>query len=161
MFEVFRTAVSSLWANKMRSMLTMLGVVIGVGAVIAMIAIGNGASIQMEGVISSMGSNMIFIRPGAPNSGGVRQSAGSGASLTLSDIKAIEEECWSIEEVAPQVSTNSQLIYENRNWPSQVIGTTPGFFTIRDFQVLAGRLLDEEDERSAAKVCVVDRKSVV
>ncbi|MDR1978856.1 MAG: ABC transporter permease [Synergistaceae bacterium] len=155
MFEILRTAVSSLWANKMRSMLTMLGVVIGVGAVIAMVAIGNGASRQVEGVISSMGTNMIVIRPGAPNSGGVRQSVGSGATLTLDDIRAIEEECWSIRNVAPQVSTSSQLIFENRNWPSQVTGTTLGFFDIREFQVEKGRLLDKEDERGAAKVAVI------
>jgi putative ABC transport system permease protein len=139
----------------MRSILTMLGVVIGVGAVIAMVAIGNGASGQMEGVISSMGANMIILRPGAPNTGGVRQSAGSGGTLTLDDIRAIEEECWSIQNVAPQVNTSSQLIFENRNWPSQVVGTTPGFFDIREFQVQKGRLLDKEDERGAAKVAVI------
>jgi putative ABC transport system permease protein len=155
MFETIRTAISSLWANKMRSILTMLGVVIGVGAVIAMVAIGNGASGQMEGVISSMGANMIVLRPGAPNTGGVRQSVGSGGTLTLNDIRAIEEECWSIRNVAPQVSTSSQLIVENRNWPSQVVGTTPGFFDIREYRVQSGRLLDKEDERGAAKVAVI------
>jgi putative ABC transport system permease protein len=155
MFEVFRTAVSSLWANKTRSLLTMLGVVIGVGAVIAMVAVGNGASSQMEGVIAGMGVNMIIIRPGAPNSGGVRQSAGSGARLTLSDIKAIEEECWAIKDIAPQVTGSSQIIFENRNWPSSVTGTTPGFFSIRDYQAAKGRLLDDTDERSAAKVAVL------
>ena len=91
MFEVFFTAVSSLWANKTRSLLTMLGVVIGVAAVIAMIAVGAGASGQMQGVIASMGVNLIMIRPGAPQSGGVRMGAGSGGRLTLSDIRAIEE----------------------------------------------------------------------
>ncbi|MDR1379744.1 MAG: ABC transporter permease [Synergistaceae bacterium] len=155
MFETIRTAVSSLWANKMRSMLTMLGVVIGVGAVIAMVAIGNGASGQMEGVISSMGANMIVLRPGTPNTGGVRQSAGSGGTLTLDDIRAIEVECWSIQNVAPHLNTSAQLIFENRNWPSQITGTTPGFFDIRELQIQNGRLLDKEDERSAAKVAVI------
>ena len=155
MTELLRTALSSLWANKTRSILTMLGVVIGVAAVIAMVAIGNGASKQMSDVMSGLGTNMIFIRPGAPNSGGVRQSAGSGATLTLADVKAIEEECWALEAVAPQVSTSAQLIVENRNWQSQVIGTTPGFFTVRNYEVQSGRLLDDEDERSASKVCVI------
>ena len=155
MFEVLRTAVSSLWANKTRSMLTMLGVVIGVGAVIAMVAVGNGASRQMEGVIAGMGANMIVLRPGSPSTGGVRLSAGSGASLTMSDIRAIEDECWSIKNVAPQVSTGAQLVFENRNWPSQILGTTPGFFDIREFQPQKGRLLDEEDVRIAAKVAVI------
>ncbi|MDR1966584.1 MAG: ABC transporter permease [Synergistaceae bacterium] len=155
MFEVFRTAVSSLWANKTRSMLTMLGIVIGVGAVIAMVAVGNGASKQMEGVISGMGVNMIMVRPGAPNMGGVRQGAGSGARLTLSDIRAIEEECWSIQDVAPTVNANSQVIFENRNWSTSVTGTTPGYFNVREYQAESGRLLDETDERSAAKVAVL------
>ena len=155
MFEVTRTAISSLWANKTRSMLTMLGVVIGVGAVIAMVAVGNGASGQMEGVISSMGANMIVLRPGAQLFGGVRQSAGGRDTITMSDIRAIEEECWSIARVAPQVSTGAQLVFENRNWPSQVIGTTPSFFDIRDFQAQKGRLLDDEDVRTAAKTAVI------
>jgi putative ABC transport system permease protein len=155
MFEVFRTAISSLWANKTRSILTMLGVVIGVGAVIAMIAVGNGASGQMEGVISTMGVNLIMIRPGAPSQGGVRMSAGSGARLTLADIRAIEEECWSIQAVAPQVSTGAQVIFENRNWSTSITGTTAGFFDIREYQVDSGRFLDDEDERSAAKVAML------
>ena len=155
MFETLRTAASSLYANRTRSLLTMLGIIIGVSAVIAMIAIGRGASIQMEGVISGMGSNMIILRPDSPQSSGVRQGAGSGARLTLADVNAIRDECWSVREVAPQVSVGSQLIYENQNWPSQVIGTSPGYFGIRDFSVRLGRLLDDEDERSAAKVCVI------
>jgi putative ABC transport system permease protein len=150
-----RTAVSSLWANKTRSMLTMLGVIIGVGAVITMVAVGNGASRQMEGVISGMGVNLIILRPGAPNMGGVRQSAGSGARLTLSDIQAIEDECWSIKAVAPQVSTSAQVIYENRNWPTSVTGTTESFFGVRDYQVSSGRLIDDVDDRSAATVAVL------
>jgi putative ABC transport system permease protein len=136
-------------------MLTMLGVVIGVCAVIAMVAIGNGASRQMEGVIASMGANMLVLRPGSSNFGGVRQSAGSRTNLTMSDVKAIEEECWSILRVAPQVNASSQLVFENRNWPSQVTGSTPSFFDIREFLVQRGRLLDEEDVRSAAKVAVI------
>ncbi|MDR2174841.1 MAG: ABC transporter permease [Synergistaceae bacterium] len=155
MVETFRTAVSSLLANKARSLLTMLGVIIGVGAVIAMVAIGRGAALQMEGLMSGMGSNMIILTSGAGRSGGVRQGAGSGAPLTLSDAAAIRDECWSVGEVAPQVGVGTQLIRENRNWPSQVTGTTAGFFRIRDFSARLGRLLDDEDERSAAKVCVI------
>ena len=155
MFEVIRTAVTSLWANKTRSMLTMLGVVIGVGAVIAMVAIGNGASVQMEGVISSFGANMIILRPGAQTVGGVRQAAGGRDTITMSDIRAIEEECWSIARVAPQVMTGAQIVFENRNWPTQVVGTTPSFFDIRDYQAYKGRLFDEEDVRSALTVAVI------
>ncbi|MDR1136898.1 MAG: ABC transporter permease [Synergistaceae bacterium] len=155
MFEVFRTAILSLWANKTRSLLTMLGVVIGVGAVIAMVALGNGASGEMSKVISDMGVNLIMVFPGTPNSRGVRMSAGSGARLTLSDIKAIEDECWSIQAIAPQVMTSSQIIFENRNWATSVTGTTAGFFSVREYHAEKGRLLDDEDERAASKVAVL------
>jgi putative ABC transport system permease protein len=154
MLETLRTAISSLMANKARSLLTMLGVIIGVGAVIAMVAIGSGAAAQMEGLISGMGSNMIILVSGAARSGGVRQ-AGSSPPLTLADAAAIRDECWTVGEAAPQVSVGSQLIYENNNWPSQVTGTSAGYFRIRGFSARLGRLLDDEDERSAAKVCVI------
>jgi putative ABC transport system permease protein len=155
MFEILRTAVSSLLANRTRSLLTMLGVIIGVGAVIAMVAIGQGASAEMEDLISGMGSNMIILSPGSPSARGVRQRAGSGATLTMSDIAAIQDECWSVLEIAPQVSTSAQIIFENQNWASQVMGTTSAFFRIRGFSASLGRLTDDEDERSAAKVCVL------
>ena len=111
MFETLRTALSSLLANKTRSLLTMLGVVIGVGAVIAMVAVGNGASVQMQDLVSGLGSNLLILSPGAPRSGGVRQS--SGARLTLSDVRAVTEECWSVLRAAPLVNLSSQLIYSS------------------------------------------------
>lgn len=153
MFETLRTALSSLLANKTRSLLTMLGVVIGVGAVIAMVAVGNGASVQMQDLVSGLGSNLLILSPGAPRSGGVRQS--SGARLTLSDVRAVTEECWSVLRAAPLVNLSSQLIYENQNWPSRVTGTTPSYFDVDNRSIRLGRLLDDEDERSASKVCVI------
>lgn len=153
MFETLRTALSSLLANKTRSLLTMLGVVIGVGAVIAMVAVGNGASVQMQDLVSGLGSNLLILSPGAPRSGGVRQSG--GARLTLSDVRAVTEECWSVLRAAPLVNLSAQLIYENQNWPTRVTGTTPSFFDVDNRSIYLGRLLDDEDERSAAKVCVI------
>ena len=153
MFETLRTALSSLLANKTRSLLTMLGVVIGVGAVIAMVAVGNGASVQMQDLVSGLGSNLLILSPGAPRSGGVRQS--SGARLTLSDVRAVTEECWSVLRAAPLVNLSSQLIYENQNWPSRVTGTTSSYFDVDNRSIYLGRLLDDEDERSASKVCVI------
>lgn len=158
--ETLRTAVSSLWANKTRSLLTMLGVIIGVSAVIAMVAIGTGASIQMESVLSGLGSNMLMLRSGAPRTGGVRLSTGSTARLTVDDIRAIADECWSIGAVAPQVSVGAQLIRENFNWPSRIVGTWPGYYSIQNYSIDQGRLTDEEDERSAAKVCVIGQTTV-
>ena len=153
MFETLRTALSSLLANKTRSLLTMLGVVIGVGAVIAMVAVGNGASVQMQDLVSGLGSNLLILSPGAPRSGGVRQSG--GARLTLSDVRAVTEECWSVLRAAPLVNLSAQLIYENQNWPTRVTGTTPSYFDVDNRSIYLGRLLDDEDERSAAKVCVI------
>ena len=158
MFETLRTALSSLLANKTRSLLTMLGVVIGVGAVIAMVAVGNGASVQMQDLVSGLGSNLLILSPGAPRSGGVRQSG--GARLTLSDVRAVTEECWSVLRAAPLVNLSAQLIYENQNWPTRVTGTTPSYFDVDNRSIYLGRLLDEEDERSAAKVCVIGQTVV-
>lgn len=155
MYEVFRTAISSLWANRTRSLLTMLGVIIGVAAVIAMVAIGNGASNQMEGVLSGLGSNMVIVRPGPPQSSGVRQASGERPSLTLADINAIASESWSVEHVAPHVRANVQLINGNRNWPTGVIGTSPGYFEIQSMYAERGRLLDDDDIRTGAKTCVI------
>ena len=143
MFETLRTALSSLLANKTRSLLTMLGVVIGVGAVIAMVAVGNGASVQMQDLVSGLGSNLLILSPGAPRSGGVRQSG--GARLTLSDVRAVTEECWSVLRAAPLVNLSAQLIYENQNWPTRVTGTTPSYFDVDNHSIYLGRLLDEED----------------
>lgn len=155
MFETFKTAVSSLWANKTRSLLTMLGVIIGVSAVIAMVAIGSGASKEMEAVLSSLGTNMIIVRPAPPQSSGVRGAAGDRPSLTLADVNAIADESWSIEHVAPHVRANVQLVVGNKNWPTGVIGTSPGYFDIQEMYASSGRLLDDEDVRTGAKSCVI------
>jgi len=104
----------------------MLGVVIGVGAVIAMIAVGNGASRQMERAIASMGSNILILRPAPANVSGVRGAI--RPTLTMADVMVIEDECWSVRSVAPQVDVNAQLVFENRNWPTRVFGSTPSFF---------------------------------
>lgn len=155
MFETFKTAVSSLWANKTRSLLTMLGVIIGVSAVIAMVAIGSGASKEMEAVLSSLGTNMIIVRPAPPQSSGVRGASGDRPTLTLADVNAIAEESWSIDHVAPHVRANVQLIVGNKNWPTGVIGTSPGYFDIQEMYASSGRLLDDEDVRTGAKSCVI------
>ena len=113
-------------------------VVIGVGAVIAMVAVGNGASVQMQDLVSGLGSNLLILSPGAPRSGGVRQS--SGARLTLSDVRAVTEECWSVLRAAPLVNLSAQLIYENQNWPTRVTGTTPSFFDVDNHSIYLRRL---------------------
>ena len=105
--EIFRTALRSLLSNRTRSILTMLGIIIGVGAVITMVAIGNGASQQMQEMIAGFGSNLIIVSPAPPNTTGARAKAGSGASLTLSDSEAIASEGFAVLRTAPEVSSGS------------------------------------------------------
>lgn len=153
--ETCRVSFRAIVSNKMRSGLAMLGIVIGVGAVIAMLALGAGATLQIKSVMSSMGSNLLTIRPGTVTSGGIRMGAGSIPSLTLSDATAIKEECPSIEEVLAQYSGVAQVVYGNQNWSTQISGVTEGVFVVNDWQLKLGRPFTEQDIRSAAKVAIL------
>ncbi len=117
----------------MRSALTMLGIIIGVGAVIAMIAIGTGASRRIAEQISSMGSNLLMILPGATTSGGVRMGAGTQPTLTMADAEAILKECPAVSDIAPILSGVAQIVYGHQNWSTGVVGTTPGMLNVRDW----------------------------
>ena len=153
--ETCRVSFRAIVSNKMRSGLAMLGIVIGVGAVIAMLALGAGATLQIKSVMSSMGSNLLTIRPGTVTSGGIRMGAGSTPSLTLSDATAIKEECPSIEEVLAQYSGVAQVVYGNQNWSTQISGVTEGVFVVNDWQLKSGRPFMDQDMRSAAKVAIL------
>ncbi|MEN2996201.1 MAG: ABC transporter permease [Acetomicrobium sp.] len=153
--ETCRVSFRAIVSNKMRSGLAMLGIVIGVGAVIAMLALGAGATLQIKSVMSSMGSNLLMIRPGTVTSGGIRMGAGSTPSLTLSDATAIKEECPSIEEVLAQYSRVAQVVYGNQNWSTQISGVTEGVFVVNDWRLKLGRPFTEQDIRSAAKVAIL------
>ena len=153
--ETSRVSFRAIVSNKMRSGLAMLGIVIGVGAVIAMLALGAGATMQIKNVMSSMGSNLLVIRPGTVTSGGIRMGAGSTPSLTLSDAMAIKEECPSVEEVLAQYSGTAQVVYGNQNWSTQISGVTEGVFVVNDWQLKSGRPFMEQDIRSAAKVAIL------
>ena len=155
LMEVFKTALRSLLSNRTRSLLTMLGIIIGVGAVITMVAIGNGASAQLEGMLSSFGSNLIIVMPAPPNSTGARGAAGSGASLTLADCDALETETFSVLCTAPEVNTAAQLVYGNSNWNTSVTGTDTDILTVRNWTIGSGAMFTEQDVRSGAKVCVI------
>jgi putative ABC transport system permease protein len=139
----------------MRSGLAMLGIVIGVGAVIAMLALGAGATVQIKSVMSSMGSNLLVIRPGTVTSGGIRIGAGSVPSLTLDDAKAIKAECPSVEEVLAQFNGSAQIVYGNQNWSTQVAGVTVGVFVVNDWKLTSGRPFTDQDMRSATKVAIL------
>lgn len=153
--EVFKTALRSLLSNRTRSLLTMLGIIIGVGAVITMVAIGRGASQQVESFVAGFGSNLLIVMPAPPNSTGARGAAGSGDSLTLDDAYALADETFSIARTAPEVSTSTQVIFGNSNWNTSITGTTPDILEVRNWQIEAGAMFTVQDVRSAAKVCII------
>jgi putative ABC transport system permease protein len=158
--STLRISFRALRVNKMRSSLTMLGIIIGVGAVIAMLAIGTGASKRIAEQISSMGSNLLIVLPGATTSGGVRMSAGTQTTLTMSDGEAIQKECPAVQDVAPVLSGVAQVIYGHQNWSTGITGTTPSMLTIRDWPLTEGRPFTEQDVKSATKVCLLGQTVV-
>jgi len=156
----FRISLRALRVNKMRSALTMLGIIIGVGAVIAMLAVGTGASEKISQQISSIGSNLIIILPGSTTSGGMRMGTGSQPTLTRDDAEAILKECPAVQEVAPVLNGAAQIVYGNQNWSTGVYGTTPGMLTIREWPLSSGRPFTDQDVRSATKVCLLGQTVV-
>jgi len=158
--STFRISLRALRVNKMRSALTMLGIIIGVGAVITMLAVGTGASKKMSEFISSIGSNILMVLSGSTSAGGVRMGAGTQSTLTLGDAEAIVKECPAVSDVAPVLSGVAQVIYGNQNWSTGVIGTTSAMFTGRDWNVAAGRLFTGQDIRSATKVALLGQTVV-
>ncbi len=156
------TALKALRRNPMRAMLTTLGIVIGIAAVIAMMEIGAGSAEAIKKSISSMGANVILILPGTASSGGVSFGAGSVMTLTPKDCEAIARECPAIRNVAPIVRARAQIVYGGRNWvPSSISGTTPAFLAIRDWTDLAeGESFSERDILNANKVCLLGQTIV-
>lgn len=158
--STLKISLRALRVNKMRSGLTMLGIIIGVGAVIAMLAVGTGASKKIAEQISSMGSNLLIVLPGATTSGGVRMGAGTQPTLTLADSKAILKEAPAVAEVGPIHNGVAQVVYGHLNWATGVIGTTPGMLNVRDWTLSAGRAFTEQDVKSATKVCMLGQTVV-
>ena len=156
-WESILIAWEGLIANKLRTVLTMLGIIIGVGAVIAMISIGLGVQQKVQSSISSLGSNLLVVMPGASSSagGGVRQAAGSNITLTYNDAKAIGKSVSGIANLAPAVSSSYQLVYGNQNWKTSVQGTTPDQQAIRSYTLAAGSFISSRDENDRARVVVL------
>lgn len=160
-YHTLRTAMRALLRNPMRAMLTTLGIVIGVGAVIAMMEIGTGSSAAVQKGISSMGANVLMVLPGTAASGGVSFGAGSVTTLTPEDCEAILRECPGIRSAAPIVRARTQIVYGNRNWiPAEMEGTTPAFLDIRDWTVAEGRAFTDRDVLNANKVCLLGQTVV-
>ncbi|MEW6615911.1 MAG: ABC transporter permease [Thermodesulfobacteriota bacterium] len=158
--STLRISFRALRVNKMRSALTMLGIIIGVAAVITMLAVGTGASRKISEQISSMGSNLLIILPGATTAGGVRMLAGTQATLTIGDSEAIKKECSAVSDVAPVFGEVAQVVYGNQNWSTSIAGTTPGVFNVRDWTIAAGKPFTEQDVRNATKVCLLGQTVV-
>jgi putative ABC transport system permease protein len=153
--NTFRLALRALARNKMRSALTMLGIIIGVGAVIAVVSIGQGAQYLIQQGIQSMGTNAVFIMAGSNRAGGVRQGFGGVKTLTVDDMNAVLREIPLIKQAAPSVTSRQQIVYGNQNWNTQVTGTSPVFFDIRTWPVQAGSIFSDEEVDLAANVCVI------
>ncbi|KAF0121311.1 MAG: putative ABC transport system permease protein [bacterium] len=158
--STFRISFRALKVNKMRSALTMLGIIIGVAAVITMLAVGTGASQKISEQISSVGSNLLIILPGATTSGGVRMVIGSQPTLTMSDAEAIEKECHAVSYVAPVLNGVAQVVYGHQNWSTGITGTTPSMLIVRDWPLASGRAFTDRDVRSATKVCLLGQTVV-
>ena len=156
--NLFKIALKAINNNKMRSFLTMLGIIIGVGSVITMLAIGQGSKQSIKKNISEMGSNMIMIHPGADRGpGGARQSADEMQTLTITDYENIVNQNKYLAAVSPNVSSGGQFIYGNNNYQSSVTGVSEGYLTIRQLTVESGTMFTEADIKSAAKVCVIGK----
>ncbi|TSA07713.1 MAG: FtsX-like permease family protein [Deltaproteobacteria bacterium] len=155
-----RIALNALKANKMRSLLTMLGIIIGVAAVVIMVAIGSGASAKITAQIESVGSNLLIVVPGATTAGGVRMGSGTVSTLTLADAEAIVQNCPSVARVAPVWGGVAQAVYGNQNWSTGVTGTTSSMFAIRDWTLTAGRFFTVQETKAAAKVALLGQTVV-
>ncbi len=150
-----RIALRALKVNRTRSALTMLGIIIGVAAVIAMVGVGAGATARIQEQIQSIGSNLIMVTPGSLSSNGVRLGSGAVVTLTEDDAKAIAAECPSVSAVAPTVRGGVQVVYGNSNWATNAQGVTPDYMTIRDATMMYGQFFTDQDVDAAAKVAVL------
>jgi putative ABC transport system permease protein len=150
--QTLRVAIRALLRNKMRSFLTTLGIIIGVSAVIAMVAIGEGAKAQVEAQFASMGSNLLIVLPGSTTSGGMRGGFGSMPTLTWDDLRAIRTEVPTVKYAAAQLSSVAQLASEDQNWSTRVYGTTPEYFSIRDWPTAVGSPMSDSDAEGGTKV---------
>ncbi|MDW7981050.1 MAG: ABC transporter permease, partial [Verrucomicrobiales bacterium] len=157
LLATIRIALRALRRNKLRTALTMLGIIIGVAAVIAMVGIGQGAKAQVESQIASMGQNVILIFSGSVTRSGIHTGWGSAGTLTVEDAEAIRREIPGVIAVSPEVRSGSQIAAGNQNWFTQVLGESPDYFQIRQWPVVEGAPFTEQDVRSANKVAVIGK----
>lgn len=155
-----RIALRALLVNKMRSGLTMLGIIIGVGAVITMIAVGSGAKARIEEQIESMGANILIVMSGSATSGGIRFGAGTVPTLTVDDAKAIASDIQGVKYVSPIVTGIAQIVFGNQNWSTIVYGSAPEILSIREWSLSSGRPFTQQDMDGGTKVCILGKTVV-
>ena len=158
--NLFKIAIRAIAANKMRSFLTALGIIIGIAAVITMLAIGQGSNASIKANIAEMGSNMIMISPGADMRGGVRQDASSMETLKQADYQSIKDECNYISAISPTVNSSGQWIYGNNNTQSSIYGVNQDYLSIRQLKVADGEMFTDTDIKAASKVCILGQTVV-
>jgi len=158
--NLFRIALKAIYNNKMRSLLTMLGIIIGIASVIAMLGFGQGTKDQINSQISSMGSNMIMISPGGERRGGERMDASSMQTLKMEDYESLRTECAHVTYVSPSVSSSGQLVAGNNNYPASVTGCSPDYLQIRQLEMQEGVMFSEQDVKTAAKVVILGKTIV-
>lgn len=158
--NLFTIAIRAIAANKMRSFLTALGIIIGIAAVITMLAIGQGSKASIKANIAEMGSNMIMISPGADMRGGVRQDASSMETLKQADYQSIKDECNYISAISPTVNSSGQWIYGNNNTQSSIYGVNQDYLSIRQLKVADGEMFTDTDIKAASKVCILGQTVV-
>ncbi len=160
LFATLRVALAALRTNKLRSALTMLGIIIGVGAVIAMVGVGAGAQARVEDQIKNLGSNLIIVLSGNVTSAGVRMGTGSQPTISEDDAYALQREIAIVDASAPQLRGSGQVVFGNSNWATSVIGISPEYFVARNWQAQSGRLVEPADIESAAKVALLGQTVV-
>ena len=153
--STFKIALKSLEVNKMRSALTSLGIIIGVSAVIVMLAIGSGANKQVQANMESMGSNVLTIRSATAKSGGVSMGMGSKPTLSVKDAEAIKRNARGVDAVAPLMSSSKQTMFGNQNWQTTIYGITQDYLYIKNYEIKEGRSFTKEDDNNAAKVAII------
>ncbi|MDE5948283.1 MAG: ABC transporter permease [Prevotella sp.] len=158
--NLFKIALRAIAANKTRSFLTALGIIIGIGSVITMLAVGQGTKQSIQANIAEMGSNMIMIHPGADRRGGVRQDASAMETLKMTDYEAIRDECKYIKGISPVVTKSGQFIYGNENTPSTIYGVNQEYLDIRQLSIADGEIFTDGEIKSSAKVCILGQTVV-
>ena len=156
-FVILKAAFRALRRNKLRTALTMLGIIIGVGAVIAMVGIGNGAKAQVQARIAALGQNVIMVFSGSVNRGGVFTGFGGAGTLTVEDAIAMEKDVPGVTAVSPEVRSGAQIMAGNNNWQTSVMGESVDYLTIRQWDMADGAMFTDSDVRSASKVCILGK----